>query len=267
MNAPTPAPLDHLAADLVRRGLPVEYAQRAAAELADHHRDLVAELRATGLDEAAASAEASRRLGDSHSLVKKTVRAYQRRYWCGRWRWTMFVFAPIPLLFVAWLGTIALFALFIVWPLDALGFSGPVETFDGIISTKEWAFACLVQAWFLFVVPAATMFGLARFARWAAIDWRWVAASACVLALSVCVASCGFPAAELHHRMTDGSPVPADRFVMTVGLVIPSPSAASRAWYRDQFGRILLPFAVAAVVLIRNRQLALRSEQLVLNGC
>ena len=46
MNILTPAPLESIASDLVRRGLPVEYAQRAAAELADHHGDLVAELRA-----------------------------------------------------------------------------------------------------------------------------------------------------------------------------------------------------------------------------
>ena len=58
MNTLTPAPPENIATDLVRRGLPVDYAQRATAELADHHRDLVAELRAVGLDETAASTEA-----------------------------------------------------------------------------------------------------------------------------------------------------------------------------------------------------------------
>ena len=49
MNTDTPAPLEDIAADLVRRGLPVDYAQRAAAEFADHHRDLVDELQRSGL--------------------------------------------------------------------------------------------------------------------------------------------------------------------------------------------------------------------------
>ena len=48
-----------------------------------------------GLDEVAASTEAVRRLGDSRTLVKKTVREYQRRFWCGRWPLLTFLLGPI----------------------------------------------------------------------------------------------------------------------------------------------------------------------------
>ena len=65
--------------ELIRRGLPADYASSAAAELADHHRDLVGELCNTGMDESAAAREAAQRLGDHRSLVKKSVREFQRR--------------------------------------------------------------------------------------------------------------------------------------------------------------------------------------------
>jgi hypothetical protein len=102
MHINTLAAHDNITVELVRRGLPVEYAERAAAEIADHHRDLVAELRANGFDEAAASDEASHRLGDPRTLVKKTVREYQRRYWCARWPILSFVVAPPLVCAVAW---------------------------------------------------------------------------------------------------------------------------------------------------------------------
>src|SRR5690242_13501922 len=37
----TPEALNHLVVQLVRRGLPVDYAERAVAEFDDHHRDLL----------------------------------------------------------------------------------------------------------------------------------------------------------------------------------------------------------------------------------
>jgi hypothetical protein len=87
----SPAGLAHA---LVRHGLPVDYAQRAAAEITDHHRDLVDELQAAGMSQSQAATEATHRLGDPRALVKKTVREYQRRYWCARWPVLSFVVAP-----------------------------------------------------------------------------------------------------------------------------------------------------------------------------
>jgi hypothetical protein len=263
----TPEALDELLSQLLRRGLPADYARRAVEELADHHQDLVDELRAAGQGESQAVAEANRRLGEPRTLVMKTVGEYQRRYWCGRWRLTAFLFAPIPLLFLVWVATVVLYAALVVWPIDMLGLWGPETPPDGIVSTSEWVVASTIQGWFLFLVPAVLMLGLARLARRAAMGWRWVAVSACVLAFSACVAKCGFPAPELNHRYLDGTPLQADSFVFTVTFVAPGLSEVWWAWYRDQFGRILLPFAIATVVLFRSRQLARRSEQLALDGC
>jgi hypothetical protein len=257
---------DGIVGALVRRGLPIDYAQRAAAELADHHGDLVGELRAAGMDESSATADASRRLGDTRRLVKKTVREYQRRFWCGRWRLTTFLFAPIPLLVLAWIGTALVAGVCLVLPLYLIGvkLSGPP---DGIVSMGDYAGVYLAQALYYFIAPTLVMLLLARQAKRAALGWRWVAVSACVVACSACIIKCGFPMPELNHRYLDGTPVPADRFLITATLVAPGLSEVCWAWYRDQFGRILLPFAVAAVFLIRNRQLALRSERLVHDGC
>ena len=89
---------DGFQTELVRRGLPADYASGAAAELADHHRDVVEELRATGLDDSAAETEAAQRLGDRRLLVKKAVREFQRRHWCGRWPLLTFFIGPVVLL-------------------------------------------------------------------------------------------------------------------------------------------------------------------------
>jgi hypothetical protein len=44
----TPESLNGLHTKLISMGLPAEYAQRAATEIADHYCDLVTELEATG---------------------------------------------------------------------------------------------------------------------------------------------------------------------------------------------------------------------------
>lgn len=103
MSTDTFAAPENFAAELVRRGLPVEYAERAAAECADHYRDLVDELLASGLDESAAQAQARARLGDARALVRKMARDYQRRYWCGRWPLLSFSLTPLPLATGAWI--------------------------------------------------------------------------------------------------------------------------------------------------------------------
>ena len=149
MNALTPAVLDHIAVDLVCRGLPVDYAQRAAAELADHYRDLVAEFRATGMDEPAADEEANRRLGDTRTLVKKTVREYQRRFWCGRWPLMTFLLGPLPAMCLVSLA-IALVLAGIATAGDAIGIRlGPP---DGKTSITE--LFCIEGIWcLLFALP------------------------------------------------------------------------------------------------------------------
>lgn len=99
------------------------------------------------------------------------------------------------------------------------------------------------------------------------MGWKWVLLSACTLAFSVCLVKYGFPLPELNHRYLDGTPVPADRPLLTMTLVIPGLSKVWWAWYRAQAIPMLLPLVIAAQLLLRSRQLALRQKQLLVGSC
>jgi len=250
--------LNEVASELIRRGLPADYAQRAAGEIADHRCNLIDELQAAGLSDMQAAAEASRRLGDSQTLIKKTVREYQRRFWCGRWPLVAFVLAPLPLLLLAWFA-MSLVLVSIGWPAGIWGLEmGPQ---DGILSMKEHVIGGLYKATYSLALPALIMFALVRIARRAAMHWWWVGAAAFMLAIAAVTTRFGFPNAALHATFIDGSPVPADRFMLTIGLLLPASSAAGWSWYLSQLGQILLPMVVAGAMLLRRKQLVLHCQR------
>ncbi len=176
MNTVTPAVLESFAADLVRRGLPVDYAERAGTELADHFGDLAAELIASGLDETAASQEAARRLGPQRMLLKKTVREYQRRQWCGRWPLLTFVIAPIPALCLLWLASAAVLAgvgSFCEWiGIAVTQVDGKTSLFERCLVETMWGYTFLLGPMLI-----AALF--ARLARAAAWHLRGESSSAC----------------------------------------------------------------------------------------
>lgn len=276
MNNVTPAALENFAAELVRRGLPIEYAQHVAAELDDHRHDLFVELRASGLDEFAATAESARRLGGSQCLIKRTVKEYRRRHWCGRWPIVAFLLGPVPAVIAAWIAT-GLAVLCVLWPLAWLGFVSDFEP-DGIVTTGEWIVDRMIQAWFLLAVPALVMFGFARLARRAALGWPWILATASVLALSVGLVKSGFPNPALQQRRADGGPLRADSRLLTLGLPLLAPdSATPRAiveslsrWYLRDFEQsmqFLLPLAVAGGMVARARYLATQRERALRDAC
>jgi hypothetical protein len=169
-----PNALDGFIAQLTRRGLPIEYAERAGAELADHYGDLVTEQRAAGLDEPAAAAEATRRLGDSRMLVRKTVREYQRRYWCGRWPLISFVLAPIPAFICAWfVASLVSFQTYKVLGCagEWLGMAAPAPATIGILKLILLGGSTAVAA------PLALTFLYCRLARRAGCGRPWAALS------------------------------------------------------------------------------------------
>jgi hypothetical protein len=259
----TPRALEGVCAQLLRRGVPTDYAQRAAGELADHHQDLVEELRAAGHDEAQAIVEADRRLGDARTLIKKTLREYQQRYWCGRWPLITFLLGPIPLLILAWVGS-SLVLLCIGWQVEKLDVAGPYEP-DGVISTGERLVIYVMQGSYLFAVPALVMFGLARLAKRAALHWAWVGVAACVLATSMASIRCGIPDPVPAMLQSDGSTLPADRYFCV--LELPDSWSTVWSWFGLEHIQGLLPLAVASVMLLHFRKLADRSARLVLDGC
>ncbi|HJS06387.1 MAG TPA: hypothetical protein VJ809_01970 [Pirellulales bacterium] len=260
--------LNGLVSDLVRRGLPSDYAERAAAELADHHGDLVDELQRTGWSESQAATEASRRLGDSRTLVKKTVREYQRRYWCARWPLITFLLGPIPMLVLTY-AAIVLVLYIVLTPLEKLGLFRQTLP-DGIITGGEWLMNLLAIALTGFVAPAITMLTLARLAKRAALDWRWLVVSACLLGLTVGMVRCGFREVRLNPTV-DGKPVLADQPLVTVGFPLLAPTwRAAWKWYAydlQQICQVLLPLLLVAAFSLRAKQLSLRAQRLATGGC
>jgi len=253
MNMGTPAALDGLLAQLLRRGLPAEYARRAVAEMADHHQDLVDELRAAGESESQAATEAARRLGEVRTLVKKTVREYQRRYWCGRRPLATFVFGPIPFMILAWLA-LTLIACCIIWPLEQMGVTANPEV-DGIVSPLEYWSTCVAQSMYLLISPALVLLALAWRAKRAAMGSGWGCLSAGILAVFARLFWIGFAGGV----RTD---MPADQGMLMLGL--PMLWHAKEPLYIAQF---LLPLGIAGLMTLRMRQLSQRVARLAAGDC
>lgn len=252
---------DGFQTELVRRGLPMDYASGAAAELADHHRDVAEELRATGLDDSAAETEAAQRLGDRRLLVKKSVREFQRRHWCGRWPLLTFLLGPIPLLFLIW-AAIMLVGLCILWPLEKMGLELNAPP-DGIISTGERVGLYVAQTLYMFAAPALVMFVLARLAKRSVLGPLWPCLSAGVLAAFVGLFLFDFSDVVRVD-------LPADKVMMVIGLPMFESWAATWKWYTHDplhIFQFLLPLGIAATMVLRSKQLGLRSRRSMIGGC
>jgi hypothetical protein len=236
MNTLTPAVLEHVAADLVRRGLPIDYAQRAAAEFIDHRRDLLSELCAAGLDEVAADEEASRLLGDTRMLVEKTVREYRRRFWCGRWPLMTFLLGPLPTMCLVSLA-IALILTGIAAAGDAFGVRlGPP---DGKTSITE--LLCIEGIWCLmFALPpilvASVFLWLARRSG-CGLAWGGIAG----IEVALLSGLTHFDADYQHGRLQVGWPID-----------IPTMSGWLNWYFSSSWRHLLqfsLPLATCAIIL------------------
>ena len=269
-----PDVLSGMVPELIRRGLPVEYAQRAASEFADHYRDLAEELQATGLSESQASTEASRRLGDPRSLAKKTVREYQRRYWCARWPLITFLLAPIPTVIIGWLAT-AYSILGVIKVLGLLGCAEVNEHTSDITSPAVRTLLFAFVAWSLLAIPAIVTFGFARLAKRSALHWRWVAITACIVGISVGTVRFERVADGKNFRTvydSDAKPLPKNQYIASVPLFEPSfwNGRSLCRWYTHgllQPFQLLLPSMIGAMVLLRRNQLSRRDGRLHLADC
>lgn len=139
-----------LYAELIRRGLPADYARRAAEEIDDHRADVLAE---APRDEAAAA----RRVGDVRSLAARIAGAYRRRSWFGRWPLvTSLLLAPFAF-FAGWIAVVYVVAVGVCLA-DYLG-STTSSFEDGIwrdsaLAWRLW-FGC--AAFSSFLLPAGFM--------------------------------------------------------------------------------------------------------------
>jgi hypothetical protein len=266
-----------LHAKLIRRGLPAEYAQRAASEIADHYCDLMTELEATGMSAAQATTEAECRLGDEHLLVKKTVREYQRRYWCARWPLITFFLAPIPVLIGAW-HAFGLAVLILVTAVCKLGLT-PSSDPDAMIDAFPVALKFAMLTSTFFIVPALVIYGYARLAKRAAVGWQWIVLVACVLSLTTSAMKwerigpgSRITMSDLHTGQELAHP-PQPDFVLMMGLPVFGESwtwPAFQRWFLTSPTHLcqsLLPAALAAALILRWRQLAIRRESYACTVC
>jgi|GEM_PF-5088064 len=262
---------DGFQTELIRRGLPADYASGAAEELADHHRDVVEELRATGLDEVAAATEAAQRLGDRRSLVKKSVREFQRRHWCGRWPLLTFLFGPLVLLIATWAATFLPLVL-VGGILNAMGIDDSSN--DGVVSTAEYIGMWCFTGWCVFVMPAVVLLFLSLRASRAGLNWGWIALAAVVLAVNVGSMKCGYVgklSGPEYTNLETGEPLAHDSFVMSIPLLIFFSSFRSTAnWFASnpqQVCQLLVPLVVAGLVIWRSRHMMHRWERGLSSVC
>jgi hypothetical protein len=275
MNNVTLAVPETFAAELVRRGLPVEYAQRTAAELADHRVDLASELEATGMDCDTVAHEVKRRLGDESVILKKTVREYQQRHWCARWPLITFLLAPIPSLIIVWY-SLGILLWLIASSLIKLGLLSASDADTALCALPaDIKYVVLVSLFLL--VPATVMYFFGRLARRAALGWTWIGLVACLLGL--------FVGDVKWERIGPGSQiVMRDRqtlevieqpqqhdYVITLGIPFNAGAIAElKRWWLGsplQIAQLLLPSAVALGMVLHGRRLAQQAEQLRLGGC
>lgn len=257
----TPVLLEGFAAELVRRGLPLDYAQSTAVELADHHCDLVDELQADGMDAVSAEIAAGERLGERRLLVNKAVGDFQRRHWCGRWPLLTFFIGPIPLMILTCLAMM-LAGICAFWSLEKLGLAVELPP-DGILSTYEMTVVYVGQALYFFLAPAIVIRFLVCRSKRAGLGPCWPLLSAGVLA----VFSGMFLFDFADVAKVNG---PADRVLMVMGLPMVEGWAATWRWYLHDplhICQFLLPMVLATGLVLRNQQLARRSLQVVGDDC
>jgi hypothetical protein len=273
MNTSMYEPLEGMVAELIRCGLPADYARRAAAELADHHRDLVEELRAAGWTDSHAVSEASRRLGEPRKLVKNTVSEYQRRFWCGRWPLITFLLGPIPVLLVTWFSTGSALWL-VIGLLTKFGLTSYADVDRAFIGVPVALKYAVLIGLFL-VIPAAVMYLFARLAKRAALGWQWIVLVACII--GVFMGAWKWERIGPHSRVTmyDSETLqpieqpPAPDFVLTLWLPINAQSLTWPELHRVflsnpvQPCQILLPAAIACLFLLRSRQRSHRQQRTV----
>jgi hypothetical protein len=236
--------------------------------MADHHRDLVDELSAAGMNEPQAVAEASRRLGDPRTLVENAVCQYQRRFWCARWPLITFLIAPLPVLLATWFMAVVVLKggsdLYFRW----IG----LERHD--VGTLWVKYACMIAL--LIVIPAFVTYAFARLAKRAALGWHWIILVTCIVGVfagTVKWYRTGEGTKNYHANPRTNQPLQQQPYSFSLIIPLFDPNwwywSGFRRWYASnplQPLQFLLPLAAAGFVLLRNRQRSLRVQQLAIDG-
>jgi hypothetical protein len=150
---------------LIRRGVAVRYAKRAALEIEAHYGDLLEQALARGDSPEQASRCAHEALGTNDVLIERFASRKELQSWSHRWPAG---YAVAPVLCFGGLCAVLLFAL--LWVLRAMsGFLHHVELTSA--ATEEINLAVVV--FFLWVLPIAVSMGFGLLAYRQCISLRW----------------------------------------------------------------------------------------------
>lgn len=231
-----------LYAELIRRGLPADYAQRTADELDDHRADLLADLHSADADNP--DEIANERLGETRQLAKKIARDYQRRSWFGRWPLISFLIAPVVILNAVW--TAIIYAIYLVGVFVIWTTGGSLEGGEaGRDTGSAWVFYYVVLIAFSFLIPCAVTWWYSRYALLGAQSRAYL--------LAACL-SFGFMNGLVYHDVwvdPDNAEVAMNGFGMMLGDV----STMTKFFLRPiQLAQLLAPVLVGVVLLHRDRR-------------
>lgn len=243
-----------LYAELIRRGLPTDYACRTAEELDDHRTDLLADLRAQNADDP--EAIANERLGETRALAKRIAGDYQRRSWFGRWPSVSFIVLPPAILAAVWTGlvlTLALAGRLWTWSGGAPGeIWSPVEN-----ARLSWG---LTLGVFAFVVPASIAWFYGRLAL-------QTTQSRCFV-LTACLGIGLLNSLPSHsYRVDPADPELAVNLVMLPFCDLTEPAgvaaACARQWTKPVIAcQLLVPMIVGGILLYRDQQRRWKAKHL-----
>ena len=164
--------------EMIRRGVALRHARRAAVELECHHRELVEH--ALGRGESADQAERSAHeaLGSDSVLIERYASQSELRSWAYRWR-AGYVLAPLLGFAAAFAGAmLVVVAISKPWVAELRHVSNP-----GVLNHH---LDVVFSTFLLWLIPAAIAMGFGALAGRQNIALRWLSAG--LVVLSICAA-------------------------------------------------------------------------------
>lgn len=161
--------------EMIRRGVAVRHARRAAVELECHHRDLVEQALGRGDSADQAERSAHEALGNDPVLIERYASQRELRSWAYRWR-AGYVLAPLLGFAGAFAGTLLVIAAMSNPLVAALQHQSDPGALNHPVNV-------VLSVLLLWLIPAAVAIGFGVLAGRQHIALRWLSAGIVVLAL------------------------------------------------------------------------------------
>lgn len=161
--------------EMIRRGIAVRHARRAAVELESHHRELVEQALGRGDSADQAERSAHEALGSDPVLIERYASQSELRSWAHRWR-AGYLLAPL----FGFAGVFAGAMLLIVAISKPLLAALQHESNPGALNDHANVVLSVLLLW---LIPAAVAIGFGALAGRQHIAFRWLSAGIVVLAI------------------------------------------------------------------------------------